>query len=133
LANKGGDLFVGGEAKGDELLDGELGDVGELVGGNERGDAEALFETDEAVLQLEVVDAALDGEDEEGERDDDGPMAQVWILVAEMDGDVDGDSEVDEESGKDEEVHGGVEAAVVFIGLGCGHVILSNFQRDARA
>ena len=38
-----------------------------------------------------------------------------------MDGDGDGDDEIDEKDGEDEEVHGRIEATVVFVVLGCGH------------
>src|SRR5467141_1489388 len=38
-----------------------------------------------------------------------------------VDGDVDGEDEVEQEDGHDEEVEGWVDAGVVFIGLGRGH------------
>ena len=95
--------------------------MGDILGRAEMGDAEAFFEADDAVLQLEVVDAALDGENEQRERDDDGPVSEVGILVAEVDGDVDGDAEIDHENWEDEEVHGWIEARVVLIGLWSSH------------
>ncbi len=57
--DEGGELGVGGEAQGDELLDGELVDVGAIFGGQERGEAEAFFEADDAVLNVEGVARGL--------------------------------------------------------------------------
>ncbi len=37
FVDEGGDLGVGGETEGDELLDGELVDMGVVCGGEERG------------------------------------------------------------------------------------------------
>ena len=125
LVDEGGEFLVGGEAEADELLDGELVNVREFVCGKEGCEPEALFEADEAVLQLEVVDAAFDGEDEERERADDGPVAEVGILVAEVNGDVDRDAEIDHEDREDKEVQGWIEARVVLVGLWGSHEFLS--------
>ncbi len=59
FADEGGELGVGGEAEGDELGDGELVDVGAVLGGEQRGEAETLFEADDAVLHLEGAAAAM--------------------------------------------------------------------------
>lgn len=53
------DFFVGGEAEGDELPDGELVDVLELVCGDEGCEPEALLEANEPILQFQIVHAAL--------------------------------------------------------------------------
>ena len=37
--SQGGDLFVGGEAEGDKLTDGEVVDVGEIISRAEAGEA----------------------------------------------------------------------------------------------
>ena len=52
LVDEGGKFSVGGEAQGDELLDGELIDVGTICGWQECSEAEALFHADDAVLNL---------------------------------------------------------------------------------
>lgn len=119
-----GELFVGGEAEGDGLLEGEIFEVGEGVGGQESVESEALFDADDAVLQLEVVAAAFYGEDGEGERDDDGPGAEPGVVVAEVEGEPEGDSQVGEEDGDDEEVHGRIDAAVIGVVLRSCHGFL---------
>ena len=48
--SESGEFRVGGEAKGDELPDGELVDEAEVGGRQKSGEAEALFEPDDAVL-----------------------------------------------------------------------------------
>ena len=53
FADEGRELGVGGEAEGDELLDGELIDVGAVFGREERGEAETLFEANDAVLHFD--------------------------------------------------------------------------------
>lgn len=121
LVEEGGQLDVRGEAESDELFEGEVVNVLALVGWEKRFEAQAFFEADEAVLQLEVVDAAFEGEDEEGERNDDGPVAEPGVFVPEADGDVDGDSQVGDDDWEDEEVHGGVGASVVAEALRGGH------------
>jgi len=73
FVDEGGDLGVGGEAEGDELGGGELVDVGEVGGGEQSGEAKALFEADDAVLDSEGVASALLGHDEEDEGHDDPP------------------------------------------------------------
>ena len=50
---EGDDFSVGGEAEGDELLGGEFRDFGLVGGGEQGGETEALFETDDAVLGTE--------------------------------------------------------------------------------
>jgi hypothetical protein len=73
LVDEGGKLGVGGEAEGDDLLDVELVSVGEIGRRKEGCEPKILFEADDAVLNFEVIDAGLKGEDEEGGRDDDPP------------------------------------------------------------
>ncbi len=43
------------------------------AGESSAGEAEALFEADDAVLNLEVLDAAVGGNGEQGEGDQDDP------------------------------------------------------------
>jgi len=115
------ELGVGGEAEGDELPGCKFVDVGELIDWEKRCEAEALFKADDAVLQLEVVDATFKGKDQKGQRDEDRPMAEPGIFVAEVDGDVDSDSDVYDEDREDIEVHGCVEARVIAEVLLCRH------------
>jgi hypothetical protein len=121
FVDEGGKLGVGGETESDDLLDVELLDVGVVVGWKERGEAKGLFEADDAVLDFEVVDAGLHGENDESGRDGDPPEMKVAVMMPVMNGDRDGDEEIDEKDRKDEEVHRGIETAVVFVALGCGH------------
>jgi hypothetical protein len=121
FVDEGGEFGVGGEAEGDDLLDVELLDVGKIGGWQERRETEMFFEADDAVLDLEVVHAGLGGENEESGGDDDPPEMNVAMMMPVLDGDGDGDDEIDEEDGKDEEVHGWIEAAVILEALGCGH------------
>ena len=73
LVDEGGEFCVRGEAEGDDLFDVQLVGVGEVVGRQESGEAELLFEADDTVLVLEVVNTRLQGEDQEGSGDDDPP------------------------------------------------------------
>ena len=68
FVDEGGELVVGGEAEGDELLGGEFLDVAELGDGKDGGEAEALFEADDAVLHFEALSAGDAGHDEEERR-----------------------------------------------------------------
>jgi hypothetical protein len=115
--DEGRDLGVGGEAEGDELPDVELVEVGEVGGGQEGGEAKALFEADDAVLELDVVHSGSYDEDKECEGDDDPPEEEVVMFGPVVDGGVDGEQEIARKDGKDEEVHGWVKAAVAFIVL----------------
>ena len=125
LVDEGGKFRVRGEAEGDDLLDVELLDVGEVGWWEEAGEAEVLFEADDAVLDFQVVDAGLRGEDEECSGDDDPPEMKVAMMMPVKDGDGDHDNEIDDEDGKDEEVHGRIDATVILEALGCGHYVSS--------
>lgn len=118
---QGGDLFVAGEAEGSKLFYGQLVDMGKLIGWDERCEAESLLEADDTVLHPEGVDTGFQGEDKKSESDNDEPETEEGILVPEVNGDVDGDANVDHHDGKDEEVHGGIESRVVLEVLGFGH------------
>ena len=113
LVDEGGEFLVGGEAQGDELPDGELLDVGEFAGPEKRLKAETLFEADDAVLELEVVDAALGSEDEKGDREDDPPDGDMRVGGPMADGVPNGEDYVEHGDGKDEEVDEWVHAAMV--------------------
>ena len=119
--DEGGELGVGGETEGDELLDGELVDVGAVGGGEERGDAETLFEADDAVLHFDGAAASDACQDEEDDGHDDPPEMESPVGRPMVDGGVDGEDEVDQEQGQNEEVKGRVEAGVVLEVLRGGH------------
>jgi hypothetical protein len=125
LVDEGGELGVGGEAEGDDLLDVELLNVGEVGGREESGETELLFKTDNAVLNFEVVHAGLRGEYDECSGDHDPPEMKIAVMMPVLDSNGDGDDEVDEEDGKYEEVHGWVEATMVLEALGSGHDVPS--------
>jgi hypothetical protein len=121
FVDEGGKFSVGGKAEGNDLLDIELLDVGVVVGWKEGGEAKALFEADDAVLDLEIVHAGSESEDDEGGREEDPPEMKVAMMRPVMDGDRDGDEEVDEKDREDKEVHGWIEATVILVALGCRH------------
>jgi hypothetical protein len=118
---EGGDLFVRGESKCDELLDRELVDVGKVGGWEKRCEAETLFEANDAVLHPEGVYAGFEGENEKSEGDDDTPVAKEGVFVPEVDGNVDRDAQVNQENREDEEMHGWIEAHVIAVVLRSSH------------
>jgi hypothetical protein len=123
LVDECGDLVVGGEAQGDELAAGEFVDVGAVCGRQERGEAEALFEADDAVLYFEGAVAGEASHYEEDDGHDDPPEMGVAIGGPGVDGDVDGEDEVEDESRDEKEVKRGVEAGVVLEVLRCCHSV----------
>ena len=118
---EGGELGVGGETERDELLDGELVDVGAVGCGEERGETEAFFKTDEAVLHFDGAAASDACYDEEDDGHDDPPQMRVCVARPIVNGDVDGEDEVEQKQGQNEEVKGRVPARVVLEALRGGH------------
>ena len=94
LVGEFGEFGVGGEAKGDELGDGELVDVGAVGGGEQRVEAETLFEADDAVLSFEGAAAGVAGHEDEDYGHDDPPEMCVLVAGPVVDGDVDGEDEI---------------------------------------
>ena len=90
-------------------------------GGEEGGDAEALFEADDAVLIAGGVATHGAGEQEEGDGHDDVPELELGEGGPGAIDEVDGEEDVEEEDLDEEEVEGGVEAGVVLIGLRSWH------------
>ena len=121
FVDEGGDLGVGGETESDELLDGELVDVGAVAGGEERGETEAFFEADEAVLDPEGIAASDACHDEEDDGHDNPPEMGVRVAGPIVNGDVDGEDEVEQKQGQNEEVKGREPARVVLEVLRGGH------------
>jgi hypothetical protein len=120
-----GELGVGGEAEGDELGDGELVDVGAVGGGEECLEAETLFEADDAVLGFERVVAGETSYQEKDDGHDDPPEIGVLVGGPAVDGDVDGEDEIEDQQRDDDEVKGRMEARVVFEVLWGGHTASS--------
>jgi hypothetical protein len=118
---EGWEFGVGGKAEGNELLEGDLVDEIELVVGEEVGEAELLFEADDAVLRTEGGAAGDAGHGHEDDGHDDPPEMGMGEEGPGVDGRVDGEDEVEEQERKDEEVKEGVPARVVFEGLRLSH------------
>jgi hypothetical protein len=121
FVDEGGDLGVGGEAEGDELLDGELVDVGAVGGGEECGETKAFFEADDAVLHFDGGFASDACHDEEDDGHDDPPQMRVRVAWPFVHGDVDGEEEVEQKQGQNDEVKERVPARVVLEVLRGGH------------
>jgi hypothetical protein len=115
------DFLVGGEAEADELVGGEFANPGAVFEREELGEAQTLFEADDAVLCAEGGTATEAGHHKEYDGHDDPPDMQVWVFRPVMDGDVDGEDKVQEEHGQDEEMEGRVPTGVVFVALRGGH------------
>ena len=98
-ADEGWDFGIGGEAEGDELVDGEFVDVRAVFGGEERGEAEAFFEANDAVLHFDGAAASDACHDEEDEGHDNPPQMRVLVAWPIVNGDVDGEDEVEQEHG----------------------------------
>lgn len=121
LADQSGEFGVGGEAEGDELAHGELVDVRTFFGREDCLEAKAFFNADDAVLDDEGAITQPNGHHQEDERHDDGPHEHVPVFGPVMDGDVDGEDDVEGKHGEDEEVIGGIVADMVLEVLRSGH------------
>jgi hypothetical protein len=121
LVDESGKLGVGGETEGDELADGELVDVLPLGGWEESGEAEAFFEADDTILDLECCGAGSAGHQEEDDCHDNPPEMRVLVCGPPVDGDVDGEDQVEQKEWEEGEVEEGIEAGVVLEGLRSGH------------
>lgn len=119
---QGGELCVRGEAQSDELGEGEGVDESELAVGQEVGEPQLLFEPDEAVLRAQCGHAADAGHGEEDNGHGDPPEVGVLVTRPGVDGCIDGEAQVEQQHGNDEEVEERVEARVVFVGLWLSHV-----------
>jgi hypothetical protein len=120
-ANQGGELGVGGEAERDDVGHEEAGGGVEFGRGEQRSEAEAFFQADDAVLHLEGVGTGLEGHDDKDERHDDPPAEDVGVFGPAVDGGVEGEDEIEQKDGHEEKVEGGIEAGVVLEVLRCGH------------
>jgi len=113
-----GEFGVGGEAQGDELPGRELIDVGRR---GEGGDAQAFFEADDTILYLQRVGSEF-GHDQGDEDGDEKPTEMEVSLkrpgAAEV---VDGEAEVDEDEGHENEVVEGIPRDMARGGLSFRH------------
>lgn len=116
-----GEFSVGGEAERDELAGGEGVNERVFRGWKQGGEAEALFEADDAVLVQGAIAAREAEQHEQGDGHDDTPEMETRVRGPVADGDVDGEAEIDQEDGSEEEVKGGVEACVACVALRFGH------------
>jgi len=109
--------------------------VGALFGREECVEAEAFFATDNAVLDDEGAVAEPNPHHHEDEGHGDPPEVDSPVGRPVVDGDVDGEDEVEQEHGQDEEVIGRIEAGVVLEVLRSGHwsPLGSRFCRRASA
>ena len=92
-----------------------------MVFGEEVGEAELLFEADDAVLVLQGVHAHDAGENEEHDRHDDPPEVEALVDGPGVDGRPDREEDVQQRQGREEEVERRVEARVVLERLRLGH------------
>jgi hypothetical protein len=99
FAEESREFIVRGEAKCDELFNAEFVDVGAIFGGQERMEAQSLFEADEAVLGPKSRGAREAGHQEEDEGHEDPPQEEEAVIGPVVDGDVDGEDEVEKEHG----------------------------------
>jgi hypothetical protein len=120
-ADKGGEFVVGGKAESDELPDRELIDVGAIFGWKECVEAQALFEADDSILCPESLGSGDTGHHEEDDGHDNPPEEKNAVLGPVVDGDVDGEDQVEQEHGQDKEMKGRIEARVVLEVLWSGH------------
>jgi hypothetical protein len=100
-----GQLGVGGEAQGDELLGGEFVGVG---CGCERGDAQAFFKTDDTILYLQRVGSEFDHDKGEEEGDENPSEIEVSLERPTAAGAVDGEAKIDERERHEDEVVEGI-------------------------
>jgi len=109
-------FVVGGKTEADELVLGEAIDLRVPFGGGEGLQAEAFFEADDAILNLEGIGAHLDPGDEDGDREDQEPSGMDVVVVIEVD---EGEQEVGDQDEEEEEVEGRIEPTVVLQVLCC--------------
>ncbi len=91
---------------------------------------EALFADDDAVLSFESAATGAVGHKKEDDSHDDPPAMGVLVGGPVVDGDVDGEDEVQEEQGDDDEVEERVEAGVILQALRRGHGLTFQVRRN---
>ena len=94
-----GELVVGGEAESDELTDGELVNVGTLLSGEECAETKAFLESDDAILNLERAIPQAKSHQYEDDGHDDPPEENSPVIGPVVNGDVDGEDDVEKENG----------------------------------
>jgi hypothetical protein len=95
--------------------------VGTVFGREERVEAQAFFEADEAVLNGNSAAASDACHDEEDDGHYDPPEVESPMVRPVVDGDVDREDEVEQKQGQNEEVKERVPARVVVEVLWSGH------------
>jgi hypothetical protein len=121
FAEERGELVIRGETEGDELLCRELVDVSAFFDGQERLEAKTLLEADDAVLHDEGAVAGYASHDEQDEGQNDPPEMGVLVARPVVHGGVDGEDEVEQKQGQNEEMKRRMPAHMIFEALLGGH------------
>lgn len=100
---------------------GEVSKSRVLAGWQDGGEAEALFEADDPILCLDGAFAGVYGHEDKYNRHDDPPGVEMRVVGPVVDGGVDGECQVKQKQGHDDEVEGWMETSVVFEVLFSGH------------
>jgi hypothetical protein len=105
------DLVIGGKSEANELILAEPADLGVPRLGSQRLQAELLLEADDAVLDLQWIEAQFEEREEGGDGDKNQPPGIEGRVVHRIDG---GDDDIADENKRQEKVIGGIESCMIF-------------------
>lgn len=108
-----GQLDVRGKAQGDELPRGELVGKADFRGGQQRGQAETFFQTNEAVLIVQRIETRNERNPDQDDGHGNGPPAKVRVLAMVADCPHDAGCKVQPEDWDEREVELPVIAMVI--------------------